>query len=32
MENQQIPGQEEIYRKVQEVADRVVDYKKKKKK
>jgi 5-methylthioadenosine/S-adenosylhomocysteine deaminase len=32
MENQQIPGQEVIYRKVQEVADRVVDYKKKKKK
>jgi len=32
MENQQIPGQEEIYRKVQEVADKVVDYKKRKKK
>jgi 5-methylthioadenosine/S-adenosylhomocysteine deaminase len=32
MENQQISGQEEIYRKVQEVADKVVDYKKRKKK
>jgi len=32
MENQQIPGQEKIYQKVQEVADRVVDYKKRKKK
>ncbi|MDD3945525.1 MAG: amidohydrolase family protein, partial [Bacteroidales bacterium] len=32
MENQIIPGQDKIYQKVQEVADRVVDYKKKKKK
>jgi hypothetical protein len=31
MENQQIPGQEVIYRKVQEVADRDVDYKKEEK-
>ena len=32
MEDQHIPGQETIYRKVQEVADKVVDYKKRKKK
>jgi 5-methylthioadenosine/S-adenosylhomocysteine deaminase len=31
MENKYIPGEDLIYKKVQEVADQVVDYKKKKK-